>query len=81
MNNINNQNQIKQNIKRQTGRALLLALVFVFSFMALVAADTAGVKAAPEDSADNVVQMSGVQAGAYEVTTYTLRATVQKDHS
>ena len=85
MKNNNNQNQIKSNIKKEkTGRALLLALVFVFAFMALVTTDTVRANAAlagETESTDAVVQTSGVEAGAYEVTSYIVRATVQKDHS
>ena len=71
-------------MKRKTGRALLLALVFVFAFMALVTTDTVRANAAlagETESTDAVVQTSGVEAGAYEVTSYIVRATVQKDHS
>ncbi len=71
-------------INRFTGRALLLAIIFVFAAVSLVVTDIAHVYAEPSAAAEtteNEENKAGVEGGAYEVTAYTLRATVNKDHS
>ena len=61
-------------------RALTLALILVFVAVSLLIANNAHVNA--ELAADTeAVQTDGVEAGAYEVTSYTVRASVEKDHS
>lgn len=69
-------------INRLTGRALLLALIFAFTAVALVFTDVTGVYAdIGDEKAQEKVQSKPVEGGAYEVTGYTIRATVSKDHS
>ncbi len=69
-------------INRLTGRALLLALIFAFTAVALVFTDVTGVYAdIGDEKTQEKVQSKPVEGGAYEVTGYTIRATVSKDHS
>lgn len=67
------------------GRALLLALVLVFTLSMIITADISVVSAdtheAEENAALEMPDTAGVEGGAYEVTSYALRAAVNKDHS
>ena len=69
-------------IYRLTGRALLLALIFAFAAVSLVFTDVTGVYAdTGNEKVQEVKQQKPVKGGAFEVTGYTVRATVSKDHS
>ncbi len=81
MKNKKTERKNKLNITRLTGRALAFSLAFLLTLFSLLVTDTALVNAEPSRGAETVVQNNGVAAGAYEVTSYTLRATVHKDHS